>query len=86
MIYVDQNALASLYSNTGMPTYNKLHKIFTKLDGLFLVPTEDKMWVSAHTLVTCYEELLFMKGKEPPVCIPCDGLLAIEHLLLFIMI
>ena len=64
---------------------NKLHKIQPKVDD----PTsshgqcrrEEAVLCRLHIGHTFLTHFYLLKGEEPPVCIPCDQLCSIEHLL-----
>ena len=64
---------------------NKLYKIQRKVDGP--IPShgrnrrEETILCRLHVGHTFLTHFYLLNGEEPPVCIPCDQLCSIEHLL-----
>ena len=65
---------------------NKLHKIFPVLKECVVCPQTNKKEETAvawyHTGHSFITHSFLLKGEEPPMCIGCDELLTIEHILL----
>jgi ribonuclease HI len=68
-------------------SHNKLYKTFPKLKEC-VTPLrsnrrEETIISRLHIGHSYMTHSFLLKGEEPPVCIPCDELLTIEHMLLF---
>ena len=89
--YSDITALTNMYVKklwqTEWERYpgNKLYKIQPKVDDPISshgrCRREETILCQLHIGHTCLTHFYLLKGEEPPVCIPCDQLCSIEHLL-----
>ena len=65
---------------------NKLHKIFLTLKECVVCPRtnrkEEAVIARLHIGHSFITHSFLLKGEEPPVCIGCDEVLTIEHILL----
>ena len=65
---------------------NKLHKIFPVLKQCVVCPRknrkEETVLTRLHIGHSFITHSFLLKGEEPPMCIRCDELLTIEHILL----
>ena len=89
--YSDLKVLTNVYVKklwqTEWESYpeNKLYKIQPKVDDP--IPSHDRcrreetVLCRLHIGHTFLTHFYLLKGEEPPVCIPCDRLCSIEHLL-----
>ena len=68
------------------PPGNKLHEIFPVLKQCVVCPRtnrkEETVMARLHIGHSFITHSFLLKGEEPPVCIGCDELLTIQHILL----